>query len=53
VREAAEQTTRLHNQSLADPATAEGHVQREYQERQVRERMDWLYAYDAVNGAIG
>jgi salicylate hydroxylase len=53
VREAAEQTTRLHNQSLADPETAEGHVQREYQERQVRERMDWLYAYDAVNGAIG
>jgi salicylate hydroxylase len=47
VRGAAEQTFRLHNQSLADPTTAEDHVKREYEEQQVRDRMDWLYSYDA------
>jgi salicylate hydroxylase len=52
VRGAAEQTTRLHNQSLADPATAEGHIKREYEEKLVRQRMDWLYSYDAVTGPI-
>ena len=39
--------------SLADPTSAAEHVQREYQEQQVRQRMDWVYGYDAVGGEIG
>src|SRR5262245_3621671 len=52
VRGAAEQTTRLHNPALADPATAGGHINRVYQEQLVTQRLDWLYSYDAVNGPI-
>jgi hypothetical protein len=53
VHGAAEQTTRLHNPALADPASAEEHIRRVYQEQQVTQRLDWLYAYDAVNAPIG
>ena len=52
VRGAAEQATRLHNPSLADPSTAEEYVKRAHEEGVVRQRFDWLYAYDAVGGAI-
>jgi len=52
VRGAAEQTARLHNPALADPATAEEHVKRVYDEHLVTQRLDWLYSYDAVNGPI-
>ena len=53
LRGAAEQTARLHNPALADPATAEEHINRVYQEQLVTQRLDWLYSYDAVNGPIG
>jgi salicylate hydroxylase len=53
VRGAAEQTTRLHNPALADPRTAEEHIERVYAEQLVTQRLDWLYSYDAVNGPIG
>jgi salicylate hydroxylase len=52
VRGAAEQTARLHNPALADPVSAEAHVQRVYEEQLVTQRLDWLYSYDAVNGPI-
>jgi len=52
VRGAAEQTARLHNPALADPATAEEHVKGVYDEQLVTQRLGWLYSYDAVNGPI-
>ena len=32
--------------------TIDSHIKRVYEEQLVTQRLDWLYSYDAVNGAI-
>ncbi len=47
VRGSAENTRRFHNPLLADPVEAQQYVDREWSERRIRERYDWLFTYDA------
>lgn len=42
----------FHNERLADAADAARYVADQWHEDKVRERYDWLFAYDAVNGAL-
>jgi hypothetical protein len=37
---------------LADPGKVAVEVAREWQQERVRERMEWLYAYDATAVAV-
>ena len=48
----AENTSRFHNQSLADPTRAEQYVDEEWLPERIRERYDWLFIYDATMVAI-
>ena len=48
----AENTSRFHNQSLADPIKAEQYVDKEWLPKRVRERYDWLFNYDAMTVAV-
>ncbi len=48
----AENTSRFHNQSLADPTRAEQYVDEEWLPERIRERYDWLFIYDATTVAI-
>ena len=48
----AENTSRFHNQSLADPIKAEQYVDKEWLPKRVRERYDWLFDYDAMTVAV-
>jgi salicylate hydroxylase len=49
---AAENTSRFHNQALANPDTAEAFVTKEWQAAAVNDRYDWLFAYDAESVEI-
>lgn len=47
VRASNDNTRRFHNPELAHAEGAAAYVAREFEERKVRERYDWLYTYDA------
>ncbi len=48
VRGAADNVHRFHNPKLADPASAQDFVSREFHPDRVSERYDWLFEYDAL-----
>ena len=48
VRKAAENRTQVFKHKLADRATVALAVAQEWQQERVRERMEWLYTYDAT-----
>lgn len=47
VRGATANTDRFHSQELANEASAEKYLQREWSSEPIFERYDWLYSYDA------
>ena len=49
VNGSAANTKRFHNPQLADPVAAERYVTEEWQESKVRERYEWLFAYEPEN----
>jgi salicylate hydroxylase len=52
VRKAHENRRSAFSPALADQNAVAGEVAREWQQERVRERMEWLYAYDATAVAI-
>jgi salicylate hydroxylase len=48
----AENARRFHNPDLAHAAGAEAYIEREWQEDRVKQRYEWLFAYDATGVAI-
>ena len=49
----AENAKRFHNPLLADAAEATRYVEREWNEKRVRERYEWLFSYDATAVDVG
>jgi salicylate hydroxylase len=52
VRKAHQNRRSVFSPALADPKAVAVEVAREWQQERVRERMEWLYAYDATAVAI-
>jgi len=52
VRASRENVARYHNPQLADPATAQDFMAREFAPRAMSARYDWLYEYDALSVPI-
>jgi salicylate hydroxylase len=52
VRASNDNTTRFHNPELAHAEGAAAYVAREFEEKKVRDRYDWLYTYDAETVAL-
>ena len=52
VRGSAENITRFHNPTLADPDKATDFVAGQWEPERVAERYDWLFVYDATTVAI-
>ncbi len=52
VVKSAENAKRFHNPALAHAEGANDYVSREWQPERVKERYDWLFAYDALGEAI-
>jgi salicylate hydroxylase len=46
-RSSAEQVGRVHNPELADPASAQRYIEREWSGARVDDRYKWIYGYDA------
>ncbi|GAA5236671.1 monooxygenase [Verticiella sediminum] len=51
-RTSAEQLRRVHNPELADPASAQRYIEREWASQRVDDRYGWVYGYDAGTVAI-
>jgi salicylate hydroxylase len=52
VRGSAENARRFQNRTLAEPAGAQAYVDREWSEERVKERYEWLFAYDVTAVAV-
>jgi salicylate hydroxylase len=52
VNGSADNARRFHNPDLANAAGAEAYVTREWQEDKVKQRYEWLFAYDATTAPI-
>jgi salicylate hydroxylase len=52
VEGSAENIRRFHSPALADPATAREYVNREWAGRNISERYEWLFRYDATTAAL-
>lgn len=53
MRGSAANAKRFHNPDLAEQASAEAYIEREWQPEKVRERYEWLFSYDATKAASG
>ena len=51
MRGSAANAKRFHNPDLAEQASAEAYIEREWQPEKVRERYEWLFSYDATKAA--
>jgi salicylate hydroxylase len=52
VRGSLENVSRYHNPQLADPATSQDFMTREFAPGAMGVRYDWLYEYDALSVPI-
>jgi len=48
VHGSADNARRFHNRALAEPAGAQEYVDREWSEERVKQRYEWLFAYDVT-----
>ena len=52
VQGSAENARRFHNPQLADDHLAAAYVDREWSPQRIRERYEWLFAYDALTEPV-
>ncbi|MGH8699894.1 MAG: FAD-dependent monooxygenase [Burkholderiales bacterium] len=52
VHGSAENMRRFQNRTMADPAAAQEYVDREWAEERVKQRYEWLFAYDVTTVAV-
>jgi salicylate hydroxylase len=52
VTRSSDNAKRFHNPTLASAEGAAAYVDREWQAERIRDRYDWLFAYDAINAPL-
>ena len=52
VHGSAENMRRFQNHAMADPATAQDYVDREWAEERVKQRYEWLFTYDVTSVVV-